>query len=90
MFQLDENAARRAESAPEPATGPWVEIATGGLPGKSGKYMTRHEDGYITNLHFSAQHGKFNTFDGEESEKYAYDNVTHWAEIHSPGGVDWY
>lgn len=90
MFQLDENAARRTESAQEPAAGPWVEIATGGLPDKSEKYMIRLEGGYIAAAHFSAKHGKFNVFDCEASDRNAFDTVTHWAEINSPGGADWY
>lgn len=92
MFRLDERprTAQEVGAAPEPAAGPWVEIATGGLPDKSGKYMIRLEGGYIAAAHFSTQHGKFNAFDDEESGKYAFDNVAHWAEIHSPGGVDWY
>ena len=90
MFRLDENVARETAAAREPAAGPWVEIATGGLPEKSGKYLTRCEDGYIADFYFSAQHGQFNTFDDNETTEYAYTGVTHWSEIRSPGGVDWW
>jgi hypothetical protein len=64
----------------------WVSVKDR-LPDESGIVLV-YCNGYITNVHYSKKHQKFNMFDcikDEDAKEYsAFDDVTHWMPLPEP------
>ena len=70
-----------------PTVGVWISVKDR-LPDESRSVLVYCNNGYITNVHYSKKHQKFNMFDcfdDEDAKEYsAFDNVTHWMPLPEP------